>query len=231
MFKSLGAILMELRKERGYTQNKVAELLALEGFSIQTAGVSKWEKGQTQPSAAQFLALCSIYEVRDVMGTFTDKPTPMNRLNPEGRKLVADYTRVLIASGLYEAEKLKGELRLLPVYDLPASAGVGEFLDTGDYTETEVPSIVPGTADFGVRIVGDSMAPGIADGGIVWVSKRETIDEGRVGIFYLNGKGYCKRLRRDRGYTLLLSDNTAYAPIEVGEGDDLSVFGEVVATT
>ena len=71
MKKSLGAILTELRREAGLTQPRVSELLAAEGVDIQPAGISKWEKDMTMPNAAQFLALCGIYGVRDVMGTFT----------------------------------------------------------------------------------------------------------------------------------------------------------------
>ncbi|NCB51473.1 MAG: helix-turn-helix domain-containing protein [Clostridia bacterium] len=113
--KSLGEILSSLRRESGYTQPQVSQLLGGEGIDIQTAGISKWEKGLTLPNAAQFLALCKIYGVTDVMDTFTGCPHPAKKLNAEGRRLITDYTRVLIASGLYDAEPEKDKACLPPI--------------------------------------------------------------------------------------------------------------------
>ena len=53
------------------------------------------------PNAAQFLALCAIYGVTDVMATFTGAGGSLAGLNAEGRRLVSDYIRVLLASRLY----------------------------------------------------------------------------------------------------------------------------------
>ena len=99
MKKSLGATLHQLRREAGLTQSRVCEKLAERGFEIQNAAVSKWEKDMTMPNAAQFLALCEIYSVTDVMGTFTGRGETAG-LNEAGRKLVSEYVRVLSASGL-----------------------------------------------------------------------------------------------------------------------------------
>ena len=131
MHKSLGATLTSLRRMAGYTQVQVTRLLAERGYEIQSAGISKWEKDLTMPNAAQFLALCQIYGVTDVLGTFTDSGASSN-LNEEGRRLVANYVRVLEASGLY-AETKPSAARTLPLYDLAVSAGTGQFLDGESY--------------------------------------------------------------------------------------------------
>ena len=52
---------IELRKKVG-TQKEFSFLINCDQTTI-----SKWEKGQTMPNAAQFLALCRIYRVRDVL--------------------------------------------------------------------------------------------------------------------------------------------------------------------
>lgn len=226
--KSLGEILAALRREAGYTQPQVSELLAAEGVEILTAGISKWEKGLTQPNAAQFLTLCRIYGVNDVMGVFTDSPGPTKRLNAEGRRLVSDYIRVLVASGLYAAEQENEKPRLLPLYTLAASAGTGQFLDGGDYELVEAGSGTSENVDFGVRIAGDSMEPYIRDGQTVWVRRSETLEFGSIGIFSLNGQGFCKKLIRGKTGVLLVSLNPKYPPIVVTPDSDLRVFGEVV---
>ena len=81
--KSLGTILTSLRREAGLTQPRVSELLAAEGIDIKPAGISKWEKDMTMPNAAQFLALCAIYGVTDVMATFTGAGGSLAGLNAE----------------------------------------------------------------------------------------------------------------------------------------------------
>lgn len=226
--KSLGEIISALRREAGYTQPQVSELLAAEGIEIRTAGISKWEKGLTQPNAAQFLALCKLYGVTDVMGVFTDSPGPMKKLNAAGRRLVADYIRVLVASGLYAAEPENPSFRLLPLYSLAASAGTGQFLDGEDYEMVEAGSAVPAAADFGVRIAGDSMEPDIRDGETVWVRRAETLESGAIGIFSLNGQGFCKKLVREKTGAALVSLNPKYPPMAITAVSDLRVFGEVV---
>ena len=224
--KSLGTILTALRREAGLTQPRVSELLAAEGVDIKPAGISKWEKDMTMPNAAQFLKLCEIYGVTDVMGTFTGRGGSTAGLNAEGRRLVANYIRVLLASGLY-AEADETQERILPLYTMAASAGTGQFLD-GDDCEPVDASAAPEEADFAVRIAGDSMEPEIEDGQIVWVKRRETLESGRVGIFVVGGMAYCKRLHVDENGACLMSANPAYGPIELTPEAEYRVCGEVV---
>ena len=50
----------------------------------------------------------------------------------------------------------KGKVGL---FDLPVSAGTGQFLDSDRFSEIEVGDEVAANADFGVRVAGDSMEP------------------------------------------------------------------------
>ena len=224
LIKSLGTILTRLRRDSGYTQIRVTELLAERGFEIQPAAVSKWEKDMTMPNAAQFLALCEIYNVTDVMSTFTGHGLT-SQLNEDGRRLVSEYIRVLAASGLYS--KPSRGAHSLPLYDLAASAGTGQFLDGESYVLIDA-SDAPDRADFAVRIAGDSMEPDIPDGSIVWVHGCETLESGRIGVFVYGGQAYCKRLRVNSVGVMLISSNSDYAPIIVRPENELHVCGEVV---
>ncbi|WP_371380850.1 helix-turn-helix domain-containing protein [Sporomusa aerivorans] len=115
-------------------------------------------------------------------------------------------------------------LRKLPLYDLPASAGTGTLLDGNHCEEIEVGPEVPLDANFAVRIVGDSMKPKINDGDIAWVKQQSYLDEGHIGIFRLNGEGYCKKYYKDR----LVSLNPNYPDIVLRSYDELRIFGEVL---
>ena len=199
MEKSFGTRLAELRKQQGGTQGEVARFLTDQGWPVKTQAVSKWEKDTTLPNAAEFLVLCKLYRVTDVQRVF---------LQPEISE--------------------ERQLRSLPLYSLAVSAGTGQFLENAGYDMVEVGSEVSAQADFGVRIAGDSMAPRFVNGQIVWVRRQSTLEQGEIGIFYLNGQGFCKRLGREHGLPLLISLNHAYAPLHVREDDEFRVFGKVV---
>jgi len=120
----------------------------------------------------------------------------------------------------------------MKVYAQAASAGLGNYLnDSSDYefmefNEDEVPSI----ADFGILISGNSMEPSIEDGDIVWVEEQIQIESGEIGIFILNNEALCKELLVDykRRIVQLISLNTKYKPIKLGEHDDLRTVGRVI---
>lgn len=114
--------------------------------------------------------------------------------------------------------------RLLRLYDIPVSAGLGNYLDGGGYEMIEVESTVPSSADYAVRVSGESMTPRFVDRQIIFIHEQPTLSEGEIGIFRLNNDTYLKKL----GKNCLLSLNADYAPIPIGEHDDLSVFGKVV---
>lgn len=114
--------------------------------------------------------------------------------------------------------------RLLRLYDLPVSAGFGNYLDDGEYGMIEVDGTVPSSADYAVRVSGDSMMPRFVDKQIIFIHEQHALDEGEIGIFCLNNDAYLKKL--ERGY--LVSLNPAYDPIPIRDYDDFKVFGKVV---
>ena len=58
---------------------------------------------------------------------------------------------------------------------LPVSAGTGQFLDSDRFSEIEVGDEVTASADFGVRVAGDSMEPLYLDGQIIWIYKQNPL--------------------------------------------------------
>ena len=89
-------------------------------------------------------------------------------------------------------------------------------------------SILPEDITFGVRISGDSMEPEFHDGQIAWVLQQESVANGEIGIFALNGEAYIKKLQNDKDGIFLISLNEKYAPIKVSENDRLDIFGKVL---
>jgi phage repressor protein C with HTH and peptisase S24 domain len=117
--------------------------------------------------------------------------------------------------------------RTAELFDLPAAAGSGEYLDGNSFTLVNIDENVPRSANFGVRISGDSMLPDYPHGYIAWVRRSVDIDHGKIGVFMLDGNGYIKKMGRGE----LLSLNPEYEPITLTEYSDIRFCGVVVGVT
>ena len=156
---------------------------------------------------------------------------PLSSLNDEGKEKALDYIGLLHDSGKYEKQtaKIIPFCRYIDVYDNAVSAGTGNFLVDGPKeTIGLTKDIIPESASYGVKISGDSMEPEFEDGQIAWVLKQDILENGEIGIFYLNGDAYIKNLQDDKNGVFLISLNEKYSPIPVGENDRFDILGKVV---
>ena len=239
--KTIGKILADSRKAIGKSQIEVARIMETYGFSVNNKVLSSWEKDKTTPNPKQFLQLCKIYGITDIYSTFLEPnpDNPLSELNDKGKEKALDYIDLLKLDRRYTIPAVESTpdkenviafpQRELPLFLLPASAGPGEFLDSDVYDMVIVGSEVPESASFGIRLNGDSMTPRYLDGQIVWVHRTSELLDGDIGIFYLDGNAYCKRLHREKNHMELLSINPAYEPIKIQEGSDFRIFGRVVS--
>lgn len=117
--------------------------------------------------------------------------------------------------------------RIIHLYDIPLSAGLGENTLDSDIPFEEYETDVE-DGDFALHVSGDSMEPDIPNGSIVFVKKQSEIADGISGAFFLNGEVYCKKLLHQDEKVFLCSDNTNYPPIEIHDGDILIVYGKIV---
>lgn len=117
--------------------------------------------------------------------------------------------------------------RIIPLYDIPLSAGLGENILDSDIPFVEYETDVM-DGDFALHVSGDSMEPDIPNGSIVVIKKQSEIADGISSAFFLNGEVYCKKLLHKDGRAFLCSDNTEYQPIEIHEGDTLKAYGKIV---
>ncbi len=115
--------------------------------------------------------------------------------------------------------------RSIGLYDMPVSAGVGELLADSTRTDIVIPDD-PRTAeaDYALRINGDSMEPKYHSGDIILIQNAESVEEGELGIFVLDGSGYFKKYGGDH----LISLNTKYPPIRLRDFADVACCGRVV---
>ena len=111
-------------------------------------------------------------------------------------------------------------------HDMPVSAGIGEFLADSTRVEDILIPDDPRTAeaDYALRINGDSMEPKYHSGDVILIQTTDTVEEGELGIFVLDGSGYFKRYGGDR----LMSLNPKYPPIPLKDFEDVACCGRVV---
>lgn len=147
------------------------------------------------------------------------------------RRMLADYFGVAEAAlgGPAAARAWRA-----PRLDVAASAGpgavVGDELALGAAT---VPpelarslGLEPGCASI-IRVRGDSMAPGLADGDELLVDEAKRSPDRRGGVFVLRLDGVLlvKRVRRGKAGLEVSSDNPDAPPVGAGQPD---VVGQVV---
>lgn len=228
----IGKIFSERRKQIKMKQDELSKRLETHNCSVKKSAISSWETGGSFPNAVQFLATCEILGITDIYETFVgiNPNNPMSELNEEGQAKVMDYITLLIQSGQYQKQvaEVIPFTRTIRLFHIPASAGTGEFLDSDDYEEISVGNEVPASADFGIHINGDSMEPQFVHGQVVWVEQTQELSSGEIGIFFLDGNAYCKKLHITEHGTYLVSLNPKYEPITITEAATFHAFGKVV---
>lgn len=250
--KNIGETIAKYRKAQKMSQAELAQKLMAYGLTPSAASVSSWEKNVSVPNALQIFAICEVLGIKDIYSEFiSTEGAVLGGLNSEGVRKALEYISLLKLSDEYRTEKAVSEIvpintrqkivakkkvaevkekpvRLIKLFDLPASAGTGQFLDGENYSEVEAGLDTPGSANFGIRIAGNSMEPRYLDGQIAWVRKCERLSDGEIGIFILNGEAYIKKLYIKENGVELISLNPEYKPINVSEDDTFITIGKVL---
>lgn len=231
--KTFGEKLKEARLAQHLNQEELAERVGAKYRSVST-----WENGTAKPDYATLIRLCEVLNTSPnyLLGYNLNVDTPSlvemtmlrkYRYIDERGKKVVDTVLATEYNIAVEAHKRKQKIRKLRIdyYNYPASAGTGNFLESETPEEIWVAeSTAAEDADFVLPVSGDSMEPTFHDGDKVFVEKCETVEEGEIGIFILNGEAFIKEL----GKRCLISHNEAYKPIKLGAPDSIYCCGRVL---
>ena len=83
-------------------------------------------------------------------------------------------------------------------------------------------------ATFLVRVMGESMRDaGIHAGDVLIVDKSLTPTDRKIVVAMIDGNFTVKRFRKTNGRIFLEAANSSFEPIEVTEGQELTIFGVV----
>lgn len=145
---------------------------------------------------------------------------------PEEPSNIVPFGRIL--PGDEDEEEEETNEFLIPIYDMPASAGTGTLIESSDTHMIPVPEYVPSDVSFAALVQGNSMEPLIFDGEVLYIRSQETLEDGEVGVMSLNDMTYVKQFRTAANGDWLVSINPSYAPIRILESDNLLIHGKVV---
>lgn len=169
---------------------------------------------------------------KDVVIPFESKAESINdfeikkyrTLDEHGKKLVDlilhnEYERCVEESN--ESKTIK-----LPMAELKASAGTGQWLGDDEYTTWVDVLDTPEArrANVVIEVSGDSMLPKYHNGDKVLVKLQPTVEQNEIGIFIVDNCGYIKKF----GVNELISVNKNYDNIPLNDYNDVTCVGKVV---
>ena len=223
----------KIKKEKNLTNEALSEM---SGISLGT--LNKLLSGATEdPKLSTLAALRKTFDVSmDKMLGFSDYAPDgdlvekYSSLDRAGRETV-DYIINKESARVAREREARPyaldapQIRRIKLFDTAASAGTGTYLSESESTEISVYSNpVTDSADFAVRVSGDSMMPRYHDGDILLVQAAESVEFGELGIFILDGSGFFKVFGGDRLYSL----NSEYGDILLKDFSDVRVVGRVI---
>ncbi len=114
----------------------------------------------------------------------------------------------------------------LPMAELKASAGTGQWLGDDEYSTWVNVLDTPESrkANVVIEVVGDSMLPDYNDGDKVLVKLNAEPIENEIGIFIVDNNGYIKKFGKDK----LVSLNKNYPDIPFTYNMDIRFVGKVI---
>lgn len=247
----LGNKIKQLRSERGITQGELAKVL---GVSASTIGMYEQNRREPDiatlnklskyfhvsidylldktdipiPYSGDYLEYEDVfygmlkkngYDYKKTAREYYAFESDVSKQDPsEPATAEEDFADIAMQS---KAKKL---LTRLPLYNIPVSAGAGQWLSSGREYEYEDFEDVPESADLALRVRGDSMEPMYFDNDIVFVKANVLVESGQIGVFCLNNEGFLKMLQGNR----LVSLNPKYEAKTIGEYDSFFCVGRVI---
>lgn len=197
---SFGEQLKCRRKELGLSRSELAKQLG-----VSQSAVGNYETGVSAPKEEILLRIFDALHVEPnylYRGSFESAG---GDASPEERTLVEKY-RALSPAGrqtihtLLDALcRMQGEpARTIPLYRSPAAAGAATPVPGLDYELLTVTGDVPPAAELAVRMEGDSMAPYIPSGSVIYIH-HAPLANGDVGLFCIGGAMLVRQYTQGEG--------------------------------
>ena len=204
-----------------------------EAVGVSKSAVSHWLSGDNSPNIEVLAKICQKYDVK--MSELLNDQTDFSFLEKQhikkyrtldryGKKAVDDLLENEYARCTNVIDEPK--VITLPMAELKASAGTGQWLGDDEYTTWVDVLDTPEArrANVVIEVSGDSMLPDYHDGDLVLVKLNAEPRENEIGIFIIENNGYIKKLGKNK----LISINKEYPDIPFADGIEVNFIGKVI---
>lgn len=236
---SLNQRIKEARLKMGFTQEQLGSCIG-----VAKTTVAGYEKNR-EPDAATIglimdaLKVDANYLFQDEMKELStdDFSIPEIKMVKKYRDL-DDFGKEVVDSVIdIEQKRMKSKMAQseseVIIYsfpyasDLVASAGIGEYaMDVANFENIGLTEKPPREANFLIRISGDSMEPKFSDDDKVFIKRIDAVEIGEIGLFYLDGNVYIKKL--GEGSLISLNSDPKYKPVPIKDFSSFKCFGKVL---
>lgn len=228
-----GSVIKAARLRKGINQKALADLLG-----VHRNYVSNWELGIARPDLNIIPSLCnalgitagqffSIAGTPDLSETEERVIKKYRRLTIRDRRSVENIMDVFIRQADEEFdEKCRAAFTRISRSNNVAAAGIFDrFDDEANETVFIRKTAETDRADIIITVSGDSMEPTFHNGDDVLVQLTDSVSEGEIGIFVVNGEGFIKEYRKEGLY----SHNAEKYPLRTFcDDDDVRCVGHVI---
>lgn len=230
---SLNKRIKEARLRMGYTQEQLGSMIG-----VAKTTVAGYEKNR-EPDAATIGLIIDALKV-DANFLFQDEMKELDSgdFSVSEIKMIKKYRDLdehgkdIVDSALDKEHKRstapKETVTVFSIpyaYDLAASAGTGEYaMDIAHFENVGITQKPPKGANFLIRVSGNSMEPEYFDNDKVFVKRMDDVDDGEIGLFFLDGDVYIK----EKNANGLRSLNPDYQIIPVNEYSSIKCYGKII---
>lgn len=230
---SLNKRIKEARLRMGYTQEQLGSMIG-----VAKTTVAGYEKNR-EPDAATIGLIIDALKV-DANFLFQDEMKELDSgdFSVSEIKMIKKYRDLdehgkdIVDSVLDKEHKRsiapKETVTVFSIpyaYDLAASAGTGEYaMDIAHFENVGITQKPPKGANFLIRVSGNSMEPEYFDNDKVFVKRMDDVDDGEIGLFFLDGDVYIK----EKNANGLRSLNPDYQIIPVNEYSSIKCYGKII---
>ena len=214
-------------------KNRIRAIDLAEAVGVSKSAVSHWLAGDNSPNIEVLAKICQVYGVK-----MSEMLNDRTELSPAEKQHIKKYRSLDLYGQKAVDDLLENEYArctevidepkviTLPMAELKASAGTGQWLGDDEYTTWVDVLDAPEArrANVVIEVSGDSMLPKYHDGDKVLVKLQPTVEQNEIGIFIVDNCGYIKKL----GVNELISVNKDYDNIPLNEYNDVTCVGKVI---
>lgn len=197
----LGEVLRLLRKEKGFNQEHLANLL-----NIKRQTYSAWERDVSSPDVSTVNQLAELYGVSIdyLLGKGPRNIDTPSNIFPLKTKAVPLLGEIVAGQPRYAEEQCE------------------YYIEIDDVIKADFCLKVKGDSMINARI---------NDGDIVFVRKQPDVEDGEIAVVRIDDEATLKRVYKMPGRLQLRAENPNYAPIDIIESDfkDVEILGKAVA--